>query len=64
MDCHHLYYPRRGYRRPIEREFRNLEENKVFMCRNLHNMEHALLPPPDKPTLEEMAETINLSNAS
>lgn len=54
MDVHHLCHPRKDYKKPVEREFRNLEENKVYTCRNLHQIEHSVFEPPEKPDLEIM----------
>lgn len=53
-DVHHLYFPRRDYTTPEEREFRNLSENKVEMCREWHNTDHAVFEAPSKPDLEFM----------
>lgn len=54
LDIHHLYHPRSDYKKPVDREFRNLDENKVRMCRNLHNIEHSVFEPPTKPDREIM----------
>lgn len=53
-DVHHLFYPRRDYRTSTEKRFRELDENKIKICRNLHDEEHALFPTPDKPSVEIM----------
>lgn len=53
-DVHHLYYPRRDYTTSIEKRFRQLDENKVLICRALHDDEHALWEVPEKPDLELM----------
>lgn len=58
MDIHHLYHPRRDYKTKDEKEFRELDENKVNMCRDFHNMDHAVFPPPDKPDAEFIADAI------
>ena len=58
MDVHHLYHPRRDYKKEVAREFRNLDENKRFMCRNLHNLEHAIFEPPEKPDTKTMRQAI------
>jgi hypothetical protein len=54
MDVHHLYYPRRDYTTPTEKRFRELEENKVHICRDLHDTEHAVFEIPEKPDVEIM----------
>ena len=53
-DVHHKQWPRHDYRRPVEREFRNLDENKELTCRDRHNELHATQEPPEKPTRPEM----------
>lgn len=53
-DRHHLYHPKADYAPGVESRFRNLGENVVRICRNLHNIEHAVFAPPDKPDLEIM----------
>lgn len=58
-DVHHKYFPRRSYRTPLEKEFRELPENKVVICRQLHNDEHATIEPPDKPPISEMRQRVN-----
>jgi hypothetical protein len=57
-DKHHLFWPRQDYKTPTEKRFRELDENKVIICRNFHDEEHALFPPPDKPDLEIMRMAI------
>lgn len=53
-DVHHLFYPKSEYQEPIEKRFRELDENKVRMCRDLHNTEHHVFEIPGKPDLEIM----------
>lgn len=57
-DVHHLYFPRKVFRTAIERAFRELDENKVKMCRNWHNTDHAVFEAPDKPDVEIMRMAI------
>jgi hypothetical protein len=57
-DVHHLFYPRKDYRTSTERQFRELDENKVRVCRAVHDNEHALWLIPDKPDLEIMRMAI------
>lgn len=57
-DKHHLFYPRSEYRTSTERQFRNLGENAVKICRNLHNTEHHVFEIPDKPDVELMRMAI------
>ena len=53
-DVHHLYYPRRAYKTKLERQFRNLDENKILVCRALHNHIHATQEPPGRPSIDYM----------
>lgn len=53
-DVHHKFWPRRAYRSTVEKEFRELDENKVKLCRDLHDAEHALWEIPDKPDIRLM----------
>lgn len=58
-DIHHDYFPRREYKTKIEKDFRNLDENKKLMCRMAHNAFHAMGIIPDKPSREEMLKRLN-----
>jgi len=53
-DVHHEFYPKNRYRTHIEKQFRELPENKQRMCRQQHNDIHATREIPEKPSLEEM----------
>ena len=57
-DEHHLYFPRSDYKQPVEKSFRNLPDNTVQLCRNEHNELHATEEPPEKPSIQYMAESI------
>jgi len=57
-DTHHLFYPRRDYRRGVEKRFRELPENKEQICRWEHDERHATELPPEKPSREEMLRAI------
>jgi hypothetical protein len=57
-DTHHTYYPKRLYQDSISKIFRNLPENKVEICRNLHNEIHQTESPPMKPGRQEMIDAI------
>lgn len=56
-DRHHLFWPKREYRQPIERAFRELPCNTVRMCRKQHTELH-LEPPPQKPRIRAMKAAI------
>ena len=53
-DIHHLAYPRYDYKTSVEKRYRDLPENKLRMCRNLHNIEHEVFEAPTKPDREIM----------
>lgn len=57
-DVHHTQYPRRDYKKGIARVFRELDENKVKLCRALHDEIHATQPPPEMPSIEVMQQAV------
>lgn len=57
-DVHHEYWPERDYKTKVERQFRALEINKVFICRALHNEIHARRRRSEKPPRKEMLRAI------
>lgn len=57
-DEHHKYYPRRDYHMPVEKAFRNLPENIEPECRYEHQKIHDEQEPPEKPSLQYMAEAV------
>lgn len=61
-DIHHRYWPSSKYKSRVEKEFRQLEVNKVDICRWLHNTIHATEGPPVHPTVEAMRRVINEQN--
>lgn len=58
-DVHHEYYPRSDYVTKLEKEFRELPDNKTKMCRAQHNERHATEQPPEKPSVEDMRYAVN-----
>ena len=58
-NVHHEYYPKSDYTTPIEKEFRELPENKTPMCMAEHDQLHKEFAPPVKPDREEMLLVIN-----
>lgn len=62
QDIHHEYWPRADYTTSVEKEFRELEVNKEFICRALHNFIHAKNRASDKPSRATMLEAINDSH--
>lgn len=59
IDEHHLFWPRRNYKDSVGRAFRNLPENKVDLCRQVHQDKHATEQPPKKPKRSQMLEALN-----
>lgn len=57
-DVHHLYYPACDYKTRLEKEFRDLEVNKIAICRAIHDEIHAEDTPPDKPSHQFMCEEV------
>lgn len=57
-DVHHYAYEEKGYATRTERTWRELELNKVRICRTLHNAIHASGYLPEKPSREAMADEI------
>lgn len=57
-DIDHKYGPRRSFKTKIEKDFRELEENKTLTCRREHDERHATEPFPDKPDRDFMIQAI------
>lgn len=57
-DEHHLVWPKKNYKSPIEREYRSLPEHRVTICRAEHDEIHATERPPRKPSRNEMLQAI------
>lgn len=57
-DTHHIAWPRPAYTTSIERIYRDLDENKIQLCRFEHDLEHQM-PPPHKPSREHMQQAID-----
>ena len=55
---HHLWYPRASYRTSIERSFRQLPCNIVWLDERIHALIHASQRPPTKPKHDEMVAAI------
>lgn len=58
-DKHHKYWPAPEYRTKNEKKFRELEVNKIIICRWLHNTIHAVALPPEMPTPVQMKRAIH-----
>lgn len=59
-DVHHAYWPAKDYKSQLRAEFRALPDNKVRLCRNIHNTEHATQEPPEMPSNDVMREAVRL----
>lgn len=53
-DTHHLAYESGRYKTRVERRWRDLDFNKIDICRALHNAIHASGYVPEKPDRETM----------
>ena len=58
-DRHHKYWPSPDYSSRTEKQFRQLEVNKITICRWLHNTIHAVVLPPEHPSAIQMRKAIN-----
>jgi len=58
-DVHHEVFPRRNYTGKLEKEYRELDINKVLGCRALHDEFHATHEPPPKPPGNVMRAAVN-----
>lgn len=58
-DVHHQYWPSSDYNTTLEHVFRNLEENKIEVCRRIHEHIHRTERPPAKPSREEMFAVVD-----
>ena len=55
---HHLYFPACAYKGIVERAFRALPENSIYLERCDHDAVHREQDPPPKPSLEYMKQVI------
>lgn len=58
-NTHHKLWPRNRYKTDVEKQFRQLPQNKEDMCMDEHRELHATTPPPPKPSHAEMLLAIN-----
>ena len=59
---HHIWFPRRDYKTDVERKFRNLPCNIVWIDEKIHRLLHQFTEVPKKPSREEMLMYINYHN--
>lgn len=52
-DKHHPDWPRKDYKTPLEKEFRETRSIGNYICRAAHEAIHRE-DPPEKPSVEEM----------
>ena len=57
-DEHHLFFPEVDYRDIMGSEFRELAENKEYICRWDHDEIHATEMPPKRPPREQILGAI------
>lgn len=58
-DKHHKYWPASNYVTKQEKEFRNLDVNKVIICRWIHNTIHSVALPPEHPSHAQIRRATN-----
>lgn len=58
-DSHHLYYEARHYQTKTEKDFRELDVNKIQLCRAVHDAIHASGYMPEKPAREDMIAALD-----
>lgn len=58
-NTHHLYFPARNYKSPVQNAFRELLENKVQLCMFEHQTLHETEFPPRKPSLPDMLSALS-----
>jgi hypothetical protein len=61
-DRHHEYWPRRDYKRPLERKFRGMFIKRMWRCQ--HNELHATTAPPPKPSRKYMQQVVATRRAA
>lgn len=54
MSRHHLFWPRRDYKTPLQKKFRNLPCNIVLLEIDEHTELHRTTPPPKMPERSAM----------
>lgn len=57
-DQHHLAFPKPRYATTIERHWRGLPDNKIDVCRAVHDAVHYSGYVPEKPARQEMADDL------
>jgi hypothetical protein len=56
---HHIWWPKKDYQSGIEKRFRELPCNVVWIDSIVHTLLHQYTKPPIKPTHHDMCEAIN-----
>ena len=59
MDIHHKNYPKSNYTTEVEKDFRELDQEKEFTCRQRHNDIHHEVRATEKPPLQDMVVAVN-----
>lgn len=58
LTTHHEFWPKSSYKTKLERQFRELPENKTRICAQEHDDLHACNLPPEKPERYEMLQAV------
>lgn len=62
QNRHHLWWPKRDYLDSVGRVFRGLPCHILPLDIEIHRIIHAYLPPPRKPSRDEMLRAIERHN--
>ena len=57
---HHVWWPRKDYKSEVEKKFRNLPCNILWIDEMAHRLLHIYTEPPRKPKVSDMWQAINL----
>lgn len=60
MQKHHIWWPRRAYRSPVAKKFRNLKCNIVLVTAEEHRAIHAQRRASEMPSREQMLQKLDL----
>ena len=59
---HHCFWPRKDYKSEVEKKFRNLPCNIVWIDEMAHRLLHICSEPPRKPSIHEMHQAVHNHN--
>lgn len=62
MTIHHLWWPKRLFKKRLRRQFRELPQHKIRVCRGLHDVFHLINLVPRIPTVGRMKEVVDVAD--